>query len=119
MDMNTFFKFPGILITIGAVLLLLSIILLIIAFKTGDEEQKTEIKEKKRVKKDELPIEAKKEDNKKEKIDDEGLDLTKVYEVSNNKEKEIELPKKVQPEVKEEPEVEENEQNKEDDVELL
>lgn len=117
MDISMFFKFPGILITVGAVLLLLSIILLIVAFKTGDEKEILEIKQAKRK---DPPIEKIKENNESEKIDnqdDEGLDLTKVYEVSNNKEKEIELPKEVQSKVEKEEEKEQN--NNDDDIELL
>ena len=47
MDISMFFEFPGILITIGAVLLLLSIVLLIIAFKSKDEPEVAEDAENK------------------------------------------------------------------------
>ena len=40
MDINMFLVFPGILITIGVVLLLLSIIIVIIAFKTAKTPEK-------------------------------------------------------------------------------
>lgn len=39
MDLNMFFVFPGILITIGAGLLILSIIIVIIAYKTVDKQK--------------------------------------------------------------------------------
>lgn len=40
MDINMFLVFPGILITIGVFLLLLSIIMVIIAYKTSDKPEK-------------------------------------------------------------------------------
>lgn len=108
MDINMFFEFPGILISIGAVLLLLSIILLIIAFKTGDDENNKDEKEKiTKIPKEEKVNEIKEETKKQPKVnteksidekkkdntdsEDDGLDLTKVFEISGDKmiEKEV------------------------------
>ena len=47
MDISMFFEFPGLLITIGAVLLILSIVLLILAFKTSDNPESLEAEEPK------------------------------------------------------------------------
>ncbi len=47
MDISMFFEFPGLLITIGAVLLILSIVLLILAFKTSDNPESLEVEEPK------------------------------------------------------------------------
>ena len=111
MDISMFFKFPGLLITIGAVLLILSIVLLIVAFKTGNDETENEVEENKQLK-EEKPVEIKEEEkeivvkekpkkDKKEQIEDEGLDLTKVYELTENKEEPIKEKDEVEDEVKE------------------
>lgn len=106
MDITMFFAFPGILITIGVVLLLLSIVFLIMAFKTNDtydyennkdnisnidnkEDNKKENKDLNNsaavkelvVEKEEQPI-----DNSQDKTSlEDGFDLTKVFEISEDK----------------------------------
>ena len=135
MDISMFFKFPGLLITIGAILLILSIVLLIVAFKTGNDETENEVEENKQLK-EEKPVEIKKEEkeivikekpkkNKKEQVEDEGLDLTKVYELTENKEEPIKVKEEVKEQETENKEVitdisdQEEKEQVDDDIELL
>lgn len=109
MDITMFFVFPGILITIGAVLLLLSIVLLILAFKTNDtsdiendeknKEDITNINIGNNVNNESInmndgavgaePVVEKEEqvtDNSQDEKDlEDGFDLTKVFEISDDK----------------------------------
>ena len=156
MDISMFFEFPGLLITIGAVLLILSIVLLILAFKTSDNPESLEAEEPKEnsvveeIKK-ETKVENDKSDDKalpeetevslqlentgimdaiqntsdeKENTTDleeeteDGFDLTKVFEISEDNNVTEELPIKndlktpsVQDEIKTD--------DSDDDVELL
>ena len=158
MDISMFFEFPGLLITIGAVLLLLSIVLLIIALKTTDEPADLQEEESKvepvveEVKteentqnnesiqdqlaqsnekientgilevaqnisnKKEQAVESK--ENKEEPVEDDSFDLTKVFETSDDKKPDVDIPfnnefKTPSVETKEEAE------DSDDDVELL
>lgn len=86
MNLDTFLVFPGILVTIGVFLLLCSIILIIIAYKTSGKssfevpDKKSKKKNKKQIK--EKPVIEEKSND---------LDKTKVFDFSN------ELKKKEKP----------------------
>ena len=137
-NISTFFEFPGILITIGLVLLIISIILIIIAYNTPDlPEQENaasdeatnienkvqtditdEMKEVSLNKEEKSEVEGQEES--KEKDNDDGFDLTKVFEISNDDEKglSIEEVKAEEPIEKEDKEPVEKE-DEEEEIELL
>lgn len=71
MDISMFFEFPGLLITIGVVLLVLSIVLLILAFKTSDDPVTLAAKKQKENSAVEITKEKIKAEN--EKSDDKAL----------------------------------------------
>lgn len=90
MDISTFFEFPGVLITIGITLLIMSIILMIIAYKIGDQPVKSYNYNFDDSMVEEMP--TKKNDEKKEqKIEEKELDLTKIYNVSENTETVVDI----------------------------
>ena len=128
-DINTFFEFPGILITIGAVLLLISIILIIIAYKSLDkpvvEIENNNIEEPNvKNQKENIVTEDKEEINKEESNDEyenenDGFDLTKVFETSSDENNEFTLEEiKFDKEVVED-KVENNDTEEEEEIELL
>ena len=139
-NISTFFEFPGILITIGLVLLIISIILIIIAYNTPEEsvQENSTLEEKpsieNEVKKDitdemkevslnkEEKSEVEEQEESKEKDNDDGFDLTKVFEISNDDEKgfSIEEVKAEEPIEKEDKEpVEKEKEDEEEEIELL
>ena len=139
-NISTFFEFPGILITIGLVLLIISIILIIIAYNTPEEsvQENSTLEEKpsieNEVKKDitdemkevslnkEEKSEVEEQEEAKEKDNDDGFDLTKVFEISNDDEKgfSIEEVKAEEPIEKEDKEpVEKEKEDEEEEIELL
>ncbi len=106
MDITMFFAFPGILITIGVVLLLLSIVLLIMAFKANDtynyginkdntsnidnkednKEDNKDLNNSAAVKEPVVEKEVQPIDNSQDKTSlEDGFDLTKVFEISEDK----------------------------------
>lgn len=140
-NISTFFEFPGILITIGLVLLIISIILIIIAYNTPEEsvQENSTLEEKpsieNEVKKDitdemkkvslnkEEKSEVEEQEESKEKDNDDGFDLTKVFEISNDDEKgfsieEVKAEESIEKEEKEDKEPVEKE-DEEEEIELL
>ena len=103
MDISTFFKFPGILIIIGVFLLIISIILMITAYKTEKKStDESTIKNESINEINNINIDKKEEkEETKETTKDEELSKTKVYK---------HIPKIVQKE-KDEHEEEERPQN--------
>lgn len=139
-NISTFFEFPGILITIGLVLLIISIILIIIAYNTPEEsvQENSTLEEKpsieNEVKKDitdemkkvslnkEEKSEVEEQEESKEKDNDDGFDLTKVFEISNDDEKgfsieEVKAEESIEKEDKEP--VEKEKEDEEEEIELL
>ena len=74
MDISTFFKFPGILIIIGVFLLIISIILMITAYKT--EKKSTN---ESTIKNESINEKKEEKEETKETTKDEELSKTKVY----------------------------------------
>ena len=113
MNLDTFLVFPGILVTIGVFLLLCSIILIIIAYKTSDKSS-FDVHDKKSKKKNKK---QKKEEIKE--VQNNDLDKTKEFNFGNKLEKQ--RPQefiKLKP-VKKEEIIEKDIVNDDEEIELL